>query len=288
MVNVDKRLRIFSSSGAAATVIDGALHTFTAPLIVVEISADGSRFGRENGGFTIVGGLETIGLSLSAGNVRIAGNAALNCDDGGYIIEPRGGRTIVSNNVATRSGARNNGGFRVRSFTVSDVVVLRDNIAFDNPETSPGFGVGGIAPNVIVNNRAIRNGAGFVVEGNGPFTILRNIATANLRGFQVRGGDPSGGHTFVENSVIGNIGPGFEIFGQMQNNVIRRSNIFGNGGDNCGVLNSSGQVVIAENNYWGRATGPGPDPADNAGPGCDRLGSETITRPFATEAFPIE
>jgi hypothetical protein len=48
------------------------------------------------------------------------------------------------------------------------------------------------------------------------------------------------------------------------------------------MQNNTGASVTATNNYWGAASGPGPDPADQA---CDAAGSTTITTPFATSDF---
>jgi hypothetical protein len=71
---------------------------------------------------------------------------------------------------------------------------------------------------------------------------------------------------------------------------LRKNRIFGNLGEkvfyqsealNCGIVNNSGELVDATWNYWGAATGPGPDPADEAGKEtiCDRDGT-TIVEPF--------
>ena len=43
----------------------------------------------------------------------------------------------------------------------------------------------------------------------------------------------------------------------------------------------------ATNNYWGSPSGPGPDPADNAGKSCDFFQSTTVVKPFAAAAFGI-
>ena len=56
LIKVNKRLGVFSQNGATATIIDAAFHTFNSNLIVVKIFTGGVSFGRENGGFTIIGG----------------------------------------------------------------------------------------------------------------------------------------------------------------------------------------------------------------------------------------
>jgi hypothetical protein len=50
---------------------------------------------------------------------------------------------------------------------------------------------------------------------------------------------------------------------------------------NCGMLNNSNGALVATNNYWGAATGPGADPADQI---CNGFGSSTTTSPHATKA----
>ena len=69
--------------------------------------------------------------------------------------------------------------------------------------------------------------------------------------------------------------------------MIGRNNIWGNSYNmtNCGLFNNSGSTVGARNNFWGAATGPGPDPADlvcNSG-----AGSFTDANPPAASEFEI-
>ena len=164
----------------------------------------------------------------------------------------------------------------------------------------------------LLNNRAIRNGSvnsngGFVASG-GPFTFLRNTAIANF-GYGIifgTGNATVSPSTFSENSLIGNGGPGFifsDSFEATLNPVIRRNNIFGNANgngngnvcvsgsgsphDNCGLINCSSTTLNVANNYWGAPSGPGTDPADNAGGVCDTGGGTTVTAPFGTTAFPV-
>jgi hypothetical protein len=72
--------------------------------------------------------------------------------------------------------------------------------------------------------------------------------------------------------------------------TVTENNIFGNTPQvyppdgNCGIFNGSGGTIDATNNYWGAASGPGPDPADDV---CNGEGSSSTVTPFATEPFPI-
>jgi hypothetical protein len=45
----------------------------------------------------------------------------------------------------------------------------------------------------------------------------------------------------------------------------------------------------AKNDYWGAATGPGPDPADDAGSShSNPNGGSTTVAPFATKPFSVK
>ncbi|HUI24826.1 MAG TPA: hypothetical protein VL403_01980, partial [Candidatus Kryptonia bacterium] len=92
-------------------------------------------------------------------------------------------------------------------------------------------------------------------------------------------------------SVIGNryYGIGISTTGAV---TISKSNIFGNGSyynsasPNCGIRNNVVGVVSAKGNFWGSASGPGPDPADAADPFCEfNTGSIDSSSP-ATKRFP--
>ena len=54
-------------------------------------------------------------------------------------------------------------------------------------------------------------------------------------------------------------------------------------GPNCAVVNFTADSVNAERNFWGAASGPGPDPADRA---CNTVGP-VDTAPFLTRAVTI-
>jgi hypothetical protein len=60
---------------------------------------------------------------------------------------------------------------------------------------------------------------------------------------------------------------------------------FGHTESACGLENVGFVGVDATNNYWGAATGPGLDPADEA---CDLPGGTTIVTPFATAPFKVK
>ncbi len=94
-------------------------------------------------------------------------------------------------------------------------------------------------------------------------------------------------HEIRRNAVVGN--PGLGISAQTNTVTISENNIFGNHsianvlGTNCGLVSQTGLSVSAPNNFWGAASGPGPDPADAV---CDVSGTTTVD-PVATKPFNI-
>ena len=79
------------------------------------------------------------------------------------------------------------------------------------------------------------------------------------------------------------------VLQQVTGLVVRYNNIFGNGEDlggalDRGLVDASGSLVRATNNFWGSATGPGPNPADQIF--TNRL-SQTQFEPVADGSFQI-
>jgi hypothetical protein len=65
--------------------------------------------------------------------------------------------------------------------------------------------------------------------------------------------------------------------------IITRNNIVGNTA--CGLENIEFPGLVATNNYWGAASGPGADPADTF---CyHHAQASTIATPFATAPFVV-
>jgi parallel beta-helix repeat protein len=153
------------------------------------------------------------------------------------------------------------------------------------------------------------NGAygGFLIKGTG-HVVSSNVVTGTPwvveNGFAVSGS----GHSLINNVVVGtnaegivsdasnviirgntilgsNYLPGIAL-GPGASGTINENNLFGNGvtAGNCGFSNNSGTTIDASNNFWGAASGPGPDPADAV---CDEAGSSTTVSPFATQQFAI-
>jgi hypothetical protein len=107
--------------------------------------------------------------------------------------------------------------------------------------------------------------------------VVGNVATANYFGIQV-----SGPVTVTSNASYANEAGGFNV-GSPFSGVITKNNMFANGtgAANCGLDNTEINLV-AKNNYWGAASGPGAPPADSV------CGTTAIVTPFATKPFTVK
>ena len=263
MILIDKRLTLVSLYGAGMTILDASRNDVD----VVRITADKVIFGLKNKGFTLTGagggipGDEgNMGLNVKAASVKIMGNLARGNTSNGFLIGD---------------------GFNASGHTV------KDNIATGNG--SEGFNTRG-AGHHVSNNIANGNlGGGFSIFGDGQNYYHNNVSVGNgLAGFSISL-LPGASLRFYKNSSIGNTGAGISVRQTAENVEINENNIFGNLGvaffspkPNCGLVNqSSGSTIDATKNFWGAVSGPGSDPADNAGPdsGCDVSGTSTV-KPF--------
>jgi hypothetical protein len=266
MLLVDKRLVIESTDGAAVTLLDAG----GARLDVVNITASQVVFGGNDRGFTLTGARKTgdddgIGLDVQAARgVRVIGNIALGNRSFGFNI--RGSRHTVRNNISSDNGH----GFSLAATEEEHLIV--GNVATSNgneEEFGHGFLISGERQSVTSNRSIGNDGVGFF------------LSTSDGSRF-----------VFKENEALGNRGVGIWVQ-QGPRLELHGNDIFGNLGEavggffpplpNCGLANDSGSTVDATRNFWGAPTGPGPDPADDAGPGsiCDRNGT-TIVTPFQT------
>jgi len=240
IVCINKAVHVYSTSGAAATVIDsGPSPPYNA---TVMITADGGDFGYVGHGFTITGG-NGIGVVLlmdswqgSKLGVVIAGNVDLNDATGFEIYGPYGyyhigdcqalppqacpgfsGSFWLYQNQASHNGI----GFWVRSRNAVSPAYLHKSVQFlvqNNVARAAGTGfqiepghICGDCPAIatevlLVHNFATNGGVGFSLLQGGQ--TKDNLATDNSQyGFLVRGSSGP----FVRNSAIGNAGPGIVI-----------------------------------------------------------------------------
>ncbi|MDP1665665.1 MAG: right-handed parallel beta-helix repeat-containing protein [Methylobacter sp.] len=253
MINVDKPVTLISSDDSFMTVLDADGTSLSA----VSITANDVVFGQPKHGFLIVGA-KANGLSTATvSNITVAGNTALANGQGGLVI----------------NGSAN---------------LLQDNFASGN--LAAGIAVFG-SENEVRNNTASSNGSqGFVIVGT-KHVIRDNVASNNITGFGIQGTEIK----LLQNTALGNKSFGISIDTQGAGGTISNNNIYGNnsvpvnGLSNCGIQNASGSTITATDNFWGISSGPGSDPADNAGSGsgCDLEGSNTIVIPFAEKSYSI-
>lgn len=269
MILIDKQITIQSRAGAEATILDAS----GATVDVVNIVADGVVFGDKHAGFTLTGARmmgddDGIGLAvITSHGVHVIGNTAEDNDANGF--EFSGEKHTVVSNIASRNG----NGFGM-AFTENGHR-MHNNIAIGNGNTTG-------------------RGNGFSLFGN-RHTFSKNSITGNRGiGVLINSTDASG-FSFRMNSIVGNVGSGIFVFSG-PGLALNKNNIFGNFGErpffpftptpNCGVVNDSGATIDATRNYWGATSGPGEDPADNAGPGSDcDLNGITVVEPFARSPF---
>src|SRR5215510_8685166 len=241
MLAVNKPVTLESSEGAAVTVIDGRDTTFARAVL---INTD-AEFGRPGRGFTVTRTNHPVSVGIQVTfrpgmpnvptDVKVRGNqivatpiantaarAAIGIDASG----PFPGQLVIDGNQVI--------GWVVGIETVRKAATVRKNV-------------------VVLGETGITS--------LGPTEITSNVVVGNARvGIQV-----SATETVVGNSALGNVGrtigsaSGIEV--EMAfDGLIRNNNFFGNGPLHCGLSNDGIRRLLAADNYWGAATGPGPDP----------------------------
>jgi len=274
IICIQKSVRLLSTDGADVTVIE-SLGDLSDPRLTntVLITADGAVFGSYRRGFTFVNPKPTALRVRGAAKVSIVGNVAVaggaSQSGVGFEIDPGPGTSLVADNVASHFVAANFfiGGPGQVHFIGNTAVRGSGN----------GFAFGGRG-HFVARNSAANNITGFVV-GCTACVVTGNVSSANLAfGMQIANDGSQGLAALQRNTIVGNAA-GIQV--RLEADArINNNDIYGN--EMCGVRNESARVIDATGNYWGAATGPGPDPADQAGPGsaCDFAGSVTIVAPF--------
>ena len=260
-----KRLTLLSRDGAGETVLDfGNATSLGNDVNGVTIAANGVVFGKPKKGFTIT---------------RVGSNAV-----GVRILDIADGVHVAGNRVIDVAGT---------AFGVDGVEqVVEGNRAFGS---TIGFDVDG-ARHSIRGNLGVRNGVGFRVAGTGHL-VQQNAASANNIGISINGSTHrieqnvvtgsrfegfflgANGSTFTKNSSLAN-DRGMLIEGVDAGTLtVTQNNLIGN--LNCGIETNliSGGTVLAPQNFWGAASGPGLDPADEA---CG-----VVANPFATKEIKV-
>lgn len=245
---VDKPLRIFSRLGASSTALRGSGPVFT-------ITASNVELGALNRGFTIASdGIPVVVAGQSQlRRVRVAGNVLV-------IDGPVGPAGLVA--INTREGR------------------FEHNRVVGPLGCSSGFYLSN-SGDLVASNVVAGCSVGFFSESAAGARFVRNTAIGSVIqptvgapvGFELEPGNIA---EFSGNAALGN-GTGVRIWNAIP---IFRNNTFAASTTNCGLRNMSGVAFVATNNYWGAATGPGPDPADDV---CEVSAAKTtITTPFLT------
>jgi hypothetical protein len=242
MLSVNKGVTIVSSDGAAATIIDARTAQVNTNVLII---ADGVTFGKPGKGFTVTATTlvvsEDTGIAVDATNVSIQGNQILNVS---HPARGRIGIDTVDNDGETILIQGN----EVVGWSLTGIQANSSGKTISkNHVASIGFNLG--AP------------TGFVV-GNGIFAAKASIVVGNVvtgsvaESFGGEGIDVSDSVKVVGNAVYGKF-TGILVFGPSFSGTIAKNNLVGNA---CGLDNESVDGLLAANNYWGAATGPGSPP----------------------------
>jgi hypothetical protein len=115
------------------------------------------------------------------------------------------------------------------------------------------------------------------IWAKGSTTVVGNVVTACPFGINL-----ADYATAIGNSTHGNPFFGFYVSGSDSpfSGSIEKNNVFGN--RDCGLFNLDVPGLLAQNNYWGAATGPAADDVCDAGTGT------TTVSPFATKPFKVK
>jgi hypothetical protein len=274
LIVVDKAVSIVSSTGAVWTIVDVAGLDRAA----VRITASGARFGKAKKGFTLFDGTSNgVSIEAAAANVVVEGNLAVRMGNG-FATSGTGGGHVIVGNVASAGGA----GVLLGS---AGGGTARSNLAVAN--TGSGYDGGGTGLQRFEGDVATANGAfGFLATLSTDVAIAGGAAVGNAQG--VFGGN--GDRLIVSGlAALANVEAGVHNQGTTTMSVTT-SNLVGNGARalggalNCGAANEA-LPLAAINVFWGAATGPGDDPADDV---CDLLAGVTTTDPVATKPFKIK
>ena len=252
-VAINKRVSLMSSDGAASTVIDARGFLVNTNVLVI---ADGSEFGAPGKGFTVTNphANDGSGIAIDAKQVKVRGNQVI---ADGSVASPGVGIAVVASNPGP-------------------MVIEANQVMLWN------FGITAVGDGKTASkNQVSLNGIG--IQMSGTSRASGNVVSGNGQGLTIFAGSASA----VRNAVYGNTFEGVTVDTSSGpfSGTIAGNDIVGNDteGTNCGLFNISSGLV-ATNNYWGAATGPGPDPADGV---CNN-GGTTTTSPFAATPFHVK
>jgi hypothetical protein len=253
MLSINKRVSVTSSNGAAVTVIDATSSPEATNVLII---ATGGELGKPSKGFTVTntGATSGSGIVIDAANVIVRGNQV--------VATVRGGSSFIGINAL-------DDGPGPALIEANQIIGWTNGIR--------AFGAGKtVRKNVSVLNT-------FGIFATGSTNVVGNVVIGSFAG----GLELADAVNVVGNAVIANKGAGGMRTAKAFGGVIAGNNVFGNFGpqdSNCGLFNveNGATNLVAANNYWGAATGPGPDPADDV---CEQ---PTTATPFATKPFNVK
>ncbi|MBI3247278.1 MAG: right-handed parallel beta-helix repeat-containing protein [Deltaproteobacteria bacterium] len=257
MVAVNKPVILVSSHGAASTVIDGRSMDVAKNVLLM---FNGGEFGRPGKGFTVTNTKRHLadGIVIDGTNIKVRGNQVLATLVYPYTVQqpfPRGGISALSGGPILIEGNQVIGQWEYGILAQGTGKTVRKN----QVSVSTTYGIYAQGDNVVVGNVVTATGVGIVLQDGAK--AVGNAVSGNIYGIAAFGSE-----------------------GSLFSGAIERNNIASS--LYCGVDNTGVPSLNATNNYWGAATGPGPDPADQV---CNEdEGTTTVTTPFATVPFLVK
>jgi Periplasmic copper-binding protein (NosD) len=273
-VYVNKRVKILSTAGAGATVIQGV----SSIPIVVYIDVSGAQFGERNAGFS-VSGANSFGISnnnMTSG--RISGNIAHGMSSGIFLVSL--GDLEISYNTTFDNTAIGIAGLTASGTTGSTFIHHNTVVGTEN---STGIVASELGAHRVVANAVSNNFIGVQV-GVGPSRVTQNVLTGNFYGVAYAGecigcATPAGTPLIVRNSIVGNRASTLWVSPQATYPIaFRQNNLFGTS-SGCAISTSTSAAIDARQNFWGSATGPGFTAPAN---GVCSTNNVVRTTPFAT------
>jgi hypothetical protein len=260
MLSVNKPVSVISRDGAGSTVIDARAQDVATNVLLI---LDGGEFGRPGKGFTVTntGAFGGDGIVIDSANVQVRGNQVV---------------AIASNAFpGTSSGSPGDG---IRALAGGPVLVEGNQVM----GWTTGIGADGTGKTVR-RNKVSLNYVG-IAAPHTPFAtstaaVVGNVVSGNVSyGIALEDGTRAFGNGAYGNST------GISCYGSAFSGVIEKNNLFGNR-STCGLANNAVPDLPVARNYWGAASGPGPDPADEV---CNLGAGTTAVAPFAKSPFRIK
>lgn len=231
MIHVSKPLAIYSSDGAAATLLDvhGAANVDRA----IVVDAPNVTIGKPKGGFTLAGAADDVFLDTTADAARVIGNLAIGASSVAFFV--RGTNHVLVDDTAlggTGTGFATEGQAR--------------NITFEHDTASAntlnGFFITEAHGVTLLHNTAVANGQrGFDLDDGSDYVLTGNVARSNGEtGFH---SDTHGSDVLVGNVSTGNAQDGFEVQDSDHGDVFRGNVAAGNGRDGFSIESATGHVI---------------------------------------------